>query len=62
MFKVDLRDRACADQLVCGVDDDIHASEGLDRLGEQPLDVEIVRDIRSYRHRVAMASEDLLDS
>ena len=44
-----------------GVDDDVDAPERLDRLSEQPLDVELVGDVAANGERGAVGGEDLLD-
>ena len=44
-----------------GVDDDVDAPERLDRLSEQPLDVELVGDVAANGERRAVGGEDLLD-
>ena len=47
--------------LSAGVDDDVDAPERLDRLSEQPLDVELVGDVAANGERGAVRGEDLLD-
>ena len=39
----------------------IHPTERLGRLGEQPLDVELVGDVGTNRERHAVRGEHLLD-
>jgi hypothetical protein len=44
-----------------GVDDDVDAAERGDRLGEEPLHVQVVGDVGADGHGVAASREDRID-
>lgn len=58
---IDVGHRIGRDPAAGGVDDDVNATEGCDRLGEEPLHVQFVGDVGAYRHGGTPVGENHLD-
>src|SRR5690349_1192086 len=61
LVKPDLGYVRRGDPAAGGVDDDVDAAERCDRLGEEPLHVQIVSDVGADGHSVAVVREDRID-
>ena len=61
LVEAGLGQRSRGDPAAGGVDDDVDAAECCDRLGEEPLHVQIVSDVGADSHGVAVAGEDRFD-